>query len=72
MAKKNINRALWASYAFMMKPINDECMCTDPPGEDHEDKSRRDYSEPSCHGQYCPIYLYAYAVAISKGKPTPP
>jgi len=62
----------WASFVAMMEPINTECLCIDEPCEDHEDENRRDFSDPSCHSQYCPIYLWAFAEAISKGESTPP
>ena len=71
MSKETKNQE-WACFASMMEPISDECLCIDPPGENHEDADRRDYQKPSCHSQYCPRYLYAYALALSKGQPTPP
>ena len=68
---KKIKRPEWISFASMMEPINDECMCIDEPCEDHEDPGKRDYGDPSSHSQYCPIYLHAYAVAMGNGKPLP-
>ena len=68
---KKIKRPEWSSFASMMEPISNECMCIDEPGEDHKDPTRRDYQDPSCHSQYCPIYLYAYAEAMGAGDPLP-
>ena len=70
MAKKT-KKPEWTAFAAMMEPINDECLCTDGPCEDHEDPKRRDYQDPSCHSQYCPIYLYTYAVAMGSGEALP-
>jgi len=65
------SKQIWLSYARMMEPISTDCMCIDPPCEDHEDKTNRDQNDPSCHSQYCPIYLYAYALALGEGREVP-
>lgn len=70
MGKKKL-RPEWTSFASMMEPIQSECLCMDEPGEDHIDPTRHDYQNPSCHSQYCPIYLYAYALAMGNGEDLP-
>jgi len=70
MAKKT-KMPEWTNFAFMMEPISDECMCADEPYEDHEDPAKRNWQDPSSHSQYCPVYLYAYALAKGNGKPLP-
>lgn len=66
-------RNRWRSLAHMINPwSNDDCMCVDRPSEDHEDESRRDIDNPSCHSQYCPVYVLAYVEAIAEGSETPP
>lgn len=64
-------RARWMNFAGMMKPISDDCLCFDSPDEKHVDESRRNPDDPSCHQQYCPVYLYAYALALAEGRPMP-
>jgi hypothetical protein len=64
-------RRKWLGFAEMMQPISMECLCVDPPCEDHEEESRRDENDPSCHSQYCPIYLHAYALALGENRETP-
>ena len=61
----------WKTFALMMEPISGDCLCVDPPDEEHEDEDRRDAENPSCHQQYCPVYLFAYATAMANGDPTP-
>lgn len=45
--------------AVCMEPISTECLCTDPPDPNNRDPEMRDYDDPECHSQYCPIYIYA-------------
>lgn len=71
MSDKNECRQQWQVFAGMTEPISDDCLCADPPDEDHQEEARRDPDNPSCHSQYCPVYLYAYALAMAEGKELP-
>lgn len=55
----------------IMEPISMDCMCLDPPCDDHEEPLRRDPEDPSCHAQYCPMYITAYIEAQRDGTPYP-